>query len=49
MSTQFGNLTTTKVFVDLKAFQKLAEQPEREWTVSELAKATGADIELMGK
>jgi hypothetical protein len=49
MSMQFGNLTTAKVFVDLKVFQKLAEQPEREWTVSELAKATGADIQLMGE
>jgi hypothetical protein len=49
MSRQFGNLTTSKVFVDLKVFQKLAEQPEREWTVSELAKDTGADIQLMGK
>jgi hypothetical protein len=49
MSTQFGNLTTAKVFVDLKVFQKLAEQPEREWTISELARASSVDIQLMGQ
>jgi hypothetical protein len=40
---------TTKIFVDLKVFQKLTEQFEREWTVSELAKASGVDVQLMGE